>query len=413
MATIIKDPKSGNWRVAFRYGGQQFTRSLKTEDEREADAIKGRIEETLTLVQRGRIVVPEGADPGTFIVSDGKLERKPGPRPQQPAGATIGDLVTAYADSLPEGSKGENTVRMEKIHLRHVERVLGTTTPLTAIDLAMAQRYVKARLKERHGKRAQRPILAYTIHKELKTFRHAWTWCHRMKLVPVPPSWALTDLRVPKDREPEPFRTMAEIRAILDRGGVSPVEEKRLWNGLYLTGEELRNLLDHVAGLALEGFVYPMFAFAIYTGARRSELLRSRIDDFDFKSGRVLIRELKRRQGRESTRSVDLHPTLATIMKSWFAHHPGGQFTLACDDGSPLDGHVMDHRFDAAVRGTEWAVMRGFHVLRHSFASALAAAGVDQRMINNFMGHQTEQMARRYQHLRPDRLKDAIMALGI
>jgi hypothetical protein len=27
-------------------------------------------------------------------------------------------------------------------------------------------------------------------------------------------------------------------------------------------------------------------------------------------------------------------------------------------------------------------------------------------------GHQTEEMARRYQHLRPDKLKDAILALG-
>jgi len=33
----------------------------------------------------------------------------------------------------------------------------------------------------------------------------------------------------------------------------------------------------------------------------------------------------------------------------------------------------MDHRFDAAVRATKFAVVRGFHMLRHSFASVLSA----------------------------------------
>ena len=66
---------------------------------------------------------------------------------------------------------------------------------------------------------------------------------------------------------------MGEIRALLKRGGVTPEDEKRLWDGLYLTREELKRLLDHVRRHGLEGFVYPMFAFAIYTAARRSEMI--------------------------------------------------------------------------------------------------------------------------------------------
>jgi integrase len=413
MATIIKDPKSGFWRIAFRFGEKQFTRSLKTADEREAGAICGRVEETLGLIRRGRIVVPEGANVGSFILSDGKLHQKPGQAPPGAAAATIGDVIVAYEGLLPAGAKRANSLRTEATHLGHVGRILGAATPLEKVDLAAAQSYVKARLAETHGKRAKRPILAYTAHKELKSFRHAWTWCHRMKMVPVRPEWELAELRIPKDREPEPFRTLAEIKAILDRGGVSPAEEKRYWAGLFLTREELRRLLEHIGGLKLEGFVLPMFAFAIYTGARRSEMMRSRVDDFDFRVGRVRLRELKRKKGAESTRSVDLHPTLAAIMRDWFGRHPGGQFTLARDDGSPLDPDLMDRRFEMAVKGTEWAAMRGFHVLRHSFASALAAAGVDQRIIDAFMGHRTEEMARRYRHLRPDTLKDAILALGM
>jgi integrase len=98
-------------------------------------------------------------------------------------------------------------------------------------------------------------------------------------------------------------------------------------------------------------------------------------------------------------------------MKAWFSRHPGGQFTLAQDDGAPLNVELMDHRFEAALRGTEWSAVRGFHVLRHSFASVLASKGVDQRIINAFMGHQTDTMAARYRHLFPQTLRSAILEL--
>ncbi len=57
-------------------------------------------------------------------------------------------------------------------------------------------------------------------------------------------------------------------------------------------------------------------------------------------------------------------------------------------------------------RRTKWSVMLGWHVLRHSCISALAARGIDQRIINEIAGHTTEAMARRYRHLIPD-LKEA------
>ena len=146
---------------------------------------------------------------------------------------------------------------------------------------------------------------------------------------------------------------------------------------------------------------------------RRSELIRSRIEDFDFRAELVEIREKKRVKGRESRRRIDLHPELAEVMQDWFGRHPGGQYTLAGQDGAPQRPHEATARFEAAVRGTEWEVMRGVHVLRDSFASCLASAGVDQRIINGFMGHESDQMAARYRHLFPATRRSAILALGI
>jgi integrase len=71
------------------------------------------------------------------------------------------------------------------------------------------------------------------------------------------------------------------------------------------------------------------------------------------------------------------------------------------------------------MRGTSWCLRSkrnlfkiGFHTYRHSFASNLAAQGVDQRVIDEFMGHQTEAMRKRYRHLfRKDR-RSAIESLS-
>lgn len=55
----------------------------------------------------------------------------------------------------------------------------------------------------------------------------------------------------------------------------------------------------------------------------------------------------------------------------------------------------MHKAFEHAVKDGKWETMRGWHVLRHSFISALASRGVDQRLIDDFVGHQTEEQRRR------------------
>ncbi len=61
-----------------------------------------------------------------------------------------------------------------------------------------------------------------------------------------------------------------------------------------------------------------------------------------------------------------------------------------------------------ALAGGRWSMVRGWHVLRHSFISNCAARGVDQRLIDAWVGHTTEEMRRRYRHLLPDHSARAI-----
>jgi integrase len=72
------------------------------------------------------------------------------------------------------------------------------------------------------------------------------------------------------------------------------------------------------------------------------------------------------------------------------------------------------------MRKTTWCLDNGrdlfkvgFHTYRHSFASNLAAAGVDQRLIDEFMGHTTEAMRKRYRHLFPAAKRSAITSFSL
>jgi len=156
-----------------------------------------------------------------------------------------------------------------------------------------------------------------------------------------------------------------------------------------------------------------MFAFTAYTGARRSEICRSEIDDFDFDQNQVLIRERKRRKDLAATfRYVPLHPKLRKIMTNWFEQHPGGHKALVLPLRMRGQPHREEHleltpnkatkHFEAAIRKTKWEVISGFHVLRHSFGSNQSHSGeVSSETIGKWMGHTTDEMRELYQHWFP------------
>ena len=99
---------------------------------------------------------------------------------------------------------------------------------------------------------------------------------------------------------------------------------------------------------------------------------------------------------------------LQAAMQEWIPKHSGGTHSFCTILAEPLTSDTARTYYKQAVRGSKWQSVRGFHVFRHSFASNLAAAGVDERAIDEFMGHQTEQMRKRYRHLFPNQMHSAI-----
>src|SRR5262249_24888228 len=135
-------------------------------------------------------------------------------------------------------------------------------------------------------------------------------------------------LTFPKGAVREPFQTWEQIErkveALRRAKKLTPEREERLWGCLYLDEAQGKAGLEHVRLKAAYPFIHPMFAFCAYTGARRSEILRSEREDWDFAAGTVAIRQKKADTSRTFTlRHVPIHPALAEIMRAWFRRHPG------------------------------------------------------------------------------------------
>ena len=404
MASIELTDKSTNYYIRFRYLGRNINRSLGTPNRRTAAGVCSRVEETLRLLDRGRITVPVGTDPVEFILSDGRITKPL----SQPKAMGLAEFFRTYRERLPDGRKEADTLRGEEIHVRHFQRHLGPNRFVQSIAKTDLQDYVSKRLKESHNGKAIQPD---TVRKELVTFRMLWNWGveEGILLGPTPTKHVILPLA---DEKP-PFRTRKEIERIIKRGQHSPAERQRLWESLYLEKEEVSLILETIRKNARYPFIYPMMVFVAHTGARRSEMIRSRVEDIDFRSRSLVIREKKKSRSKATTyRRIDMSPLVEQLLDQWLDEHPGGEFTFAqpgnAGDPMPLTPWQARHHLKQTLAKTDWNILRGFHVFRHSFASNLAAAGVDERVIDEFMGHQTEEMRKRYRHLFPGQRRTAI-----
>ncbi len=391
------------FHVAFRIGDRRFKKTLKTTDRRAADALAHRIDERLRLIEQGHIVLPEGVDLVAYLMSDGRLN---GAVPVEKClGPTLGTVVQEYLASVSNGSLESNTLLTLKIHLNHVLTVLGKGFRFESVTFASLQGYVDTRSRSQ-GRRGK-PLSATTIRKELVSFGALWAWASRMGYVKQ--TFPKTGLRYPKTDEPPPFQTFSEIERRVARGQLTQAQQADLWDCLYFGSEELNRVLEHVEKTARHSFIYPMVLTAAHTGARRSELIRMETQDIDFEAGTITIRERKRSKGKRTSRSVPMSSQLKSVLGVWLAKSSGElAFTV---DGTALAVDAANHHLKWTLGDSPWKHVRGWHVFRHSFISNCASRAIDQRMIDDWTGHQTEEMRKRYRHLLPSTQRSAIEAV--
>jgi len=374
MAWLELDNRTGYFKVALRIGDRKLKKSLQTRDRREAESIRGTVEHTLQAIDRGWTTVPDDMDLGDFLISGGRLPNKPTAQKT----LTLAELFQAYFDNLPAGSLEDSTIQGMRIHERQLYRLLGkrfAIQKLTSLDL---QRYVDRRSKDK-GLRG-RKVTPGTIRKAIVTLRTLWNWAVKNGILVG--RFPQDGVKYPKPSEKPPFQTWHEIEQQIARGGLTEAEEADLWDCLFLTLPEIAELLSYVKEHARHPFVYPMFAFAAHTGARRSEMIRSRLNDIDLAASVITIHERKRNQSMRTTRRVPISPVLAGVLRKWLAEHPGGVYTFMLDGNisrsrKEHNGAVTltrdeahDH-FKRALAGSKWEKLRGWHVFRHYAASRI------------------------------------------
>ena len=207
MAWYEFDSKSGFYRIRFRYppnGGAKFnlSKSLMIQDEDTANAKCVIVEETIRLLMRGTLEVPDGVDVGEFIVSGGTLKAPPAPV-ERTKTTTLKELFDAYVEEMAGVEGRESTLKTERYHIAHLsesglrdklKRGLGSGKVVASISFDDIQGYVTARSKQRWR---DKTIGRDTIEKELGTLGTIWRWGMRRGMVGVAVPWRIKDLTLP------------------------------------------------------------------------------------------------------------------------------------------------------------------------------------------------------------------------
>lgn len=156
-----------------------------------------------------------------------------------------------------------------------------------------------------------------------------------------------------------------------------------------LSGSEVDALLRSIRGLK-----YRTTTMAIYAGGLRvSEACRLRVEDID--STRMLIHVHQSKGAKD--RYVMLSRKLLHVLRAWWRVDRPSGFLFP---GNNAKGHLRPDSVRKALRLA--APMAGIkkrvtpHTLRHSFATHLLEAGIDLRVVQVLLGHQSIYMTSRY-----------------
>ena len=113
-----------------------------------------------------------------------------------------------------------------------------------------------------------------------------------------------------------------------------------------------------------------LILFALRTGARAQELLNIECNDFDFDSGTVLIKGIKRSNDRE----IPIPDWLMKAMKGHLKRVEGKPFDISYQRLNQIWLHWRPYP-------------KNFHALRHTFAMELYLRTRDIKLVQIALGH--------------------------
>jgi len=183
----------------------------------------------------------------------------------------------------------------------------------------------------------------------------------------------------------------------------------------HLSTEQANALLD---ACAQDRDLYTFTALGLHTGMRVGEILNLTWSDVDLSRLVVKVRPKAEGEGVKAwrvkngeIRDIPISGFLSFVL----ARHPrhiASPYVLHHPDGGPYNREAMRLALEKAEGRGGLSVHVHPHLLRHTFGTALAAAGVDVVTIQRLMGHADVKMTMRYLHAAPDRMRGAVETLA-
>jgi hypothetical protein len=162
MAGIAK--KGDAYYCTFRFGGKRyyFTAGKVTETQARAKATE--VDETLSLIDRGRLGVPAGVPLEDFVAAGGRVPVLS----VRPETTTARQLFDHYLATISNGTVEESSLTTLRPHCTRITETVGERLRIQGLTLADLQGHV-----DRRRKKGIAPI---TARKEIATLRACWNW---------------------------------------------------------------------------------------------------------------------------------------------------------------------------------------------------------------------------------------------
>ncbi len=321
-----------------------------------------------------------------------RLIREVKPKAAVAERVTIADVVREYLVDLERrGGKKSTRTAIETAHRAHLqpffgERALESVTYEDVADLA-------AKLK-RSG----------LSSKSIRNYMSTLSTLYKFAMHPRR-RWATSN---PCDGQ--------ELDAVPDYHGIRYLEPDQVdalvanaWAGSEASPSRFR---------AIDA---AMFRTAAMTGLRLGELCALRWRDIDWTASAIRVRqnyvmgEFGSPKSVRSFRSVPMAPVVGGELDRYYkaCGEPGDAELVFPDprpgyEGAPLEKTAVLHRMRKALNAAGLDECHRFHDLRHTFGTAMAAAGVPMRTLQEWMGHRDIQTTQRYADYAP-RARDAAL----
>ena len=203
------------------------------------------------------------------------------------------------------------------------------------------------------------------------------------------------------------FKVLISHKKLIKENPVVSVEafkSEEMSNPNPLTAQQINRILEIAKTHGRKIDWYPIFIAFYYTGMRRNELRFLTWKDIDFKNNKIIIRP-KQVSEKEyfkpktwQTRDIPIHPELLPVLQSL---PKVSKWVFPSSNGKSLSRNKIYDEFQKILDKANITRTK-VHILRHTWASHAAMAGVPLDVIQKIGGWKDRAVMDKYKHLQPD-----------